>query len=168
MTLNDTQRMVLVTAAGRDDGQLYPLGRKLSAKRRDDAIRDLLDAELIIKVPASSDDQLWREEQGERFGLAITPDGRDLLAAEEDGVSVASLPAPDDLKPGVTNSGSKIARVVVLLQRDGGATLAELSQATDWLPHSVRAALTGLKKKGHAIERGRRDDVTFYFARQEG
>jgi hypothetical protein len=42
------------------------------------------------------------------------------------------------------------------------------SQATDWLPHSVRAALTGLKKKGHAIERGRRDDVTFYFAKQEG
>ncbi|UAK25639.1 DUF3489 domain-containing protein [Sphingomonas nostoxanthinifaciens] len=40
-----------------------------------------------------------------------------------------------------------------LLRRDAGATLTELITATAWLPHSTRAALTGLRKKGHAIER---------------
>lgn len=34
--------------------------------------------------------------------------------------------------------------------------------ATGWLPHTMRAALTGLKKKGHAIDRSKRDDVTCY------
>jgi hypothetical protein len=57
---------------------------------------------------------------------------------------------------------SKSAAVVALLQRDSGATLAELIDATGWLPHTTRAALTGLRKKGHVIERTKRDDETCY------
>ena len=57
---------------------------------------------------------------------------------------------------------SKIAQVANLLRRKGGATLAELIAATGWLPHTTRAALTGLRKKGHDIERGTRDGVTTY------
>jgi DNA-binding IclR family transcriptional regulator len=49
-----------------------------------------------------------------------------------------------------------------LLRREGGATLAELTAATDWQPHSARAALTGLRKKGHAIQTGKREDATCY------
>ena len=57
---------------------------------------------------------------------------------------------------------SKIAMVANLLRRKGGATLTELIAATGWLPHTTRAALTGLRKKGHDIERGTRDGVTSY------
>lgn len=57
---------------------------------------------------------------------------------------------------------TKSAQVIALLLRDGGATLAELSAATGWLPHTTRAALTGLKKKGHVIEKTKRDDATCY------
>ena len=57
---------------------------------------------------------------------------------------------------------TKSAIVLNLLQREDGATLAELIEATGWLPHTIRAALTGLRKKGHTIERGSRDGVTFY------
>jgi hypothetical protein len=49
--------------------------------------------------------------------------------------------------------GSKLAQVIDLLQREGGAALAELSSATGWLPHTTRAALTGLRKRGIALER---------------
>lgn len=35
----------------------------------------------------------------------------------------------------------------------GGASLDELAGATGWLPHTTRAALTGLRKKGHAHTR---------------
>ena len=57
---------------------------------------------------------------------------------------------------------SKIDSVIGLLHREEGATLAELTGATGWLPHSARAVLTGLKKKGHTIEKLKRDDVTCY------
>ena len=49
-----------------------------------------------------------------------------------------------------------------LLGRDEGATLAELITATGWLPHTTRAALTGLRKKGHVLARSKRDDTTCY------
>jgi DNA-binding IclR family transcriptional regulator len=57
---------------------------------------------------------------------------------------------------------SKIEQVLKLMSREQGATLAELTAATEWQPHSARAALTGLRKKGHAIQTGKRDDLTCY------
>jgi DNA-binding transcriptional regulator PaaX len=52
--------------------------------------------------------------------------------------------------------------VIALLQRDDGATLNELVEPTTWLPHTTRAALTRLRKKGHAIVTGKRGDKTCY------
>jgi len=49
------------------------------------------------------------------------------------------------------------------LARSKGASIIELQKAVDWQPHSVRAALTGLRKEGHAIERLKGNDgVTRY------
>jgi len=70
------------------------------------------------------------------------------------------------VREGVTTSiprpGSKLMEVIELLRRDHGATIDELIAATDWLPHTTRAALTGLRKRGYEITRGRSDDVTRY------
>lgn len=57
---------------------------------------------------------------------------------------------------------TKTATVITLLQRDGGATLGDLVAATGWLPHTTRAALTGLRKKGHSISKTKPDGVTTY------
>lgn len=46
---------------------------------------------------------------------------------------------------------SKSAAVLAMLLRPEGATLDQLVIATGWLPHTARAALTGLKKKGHNV-----------------
>lgn len=46
---------------------------------------------------------------------------------------------------------SKTSQVLSLLQRPEGATLGQLVAVTGWLPHTTRAALTGLRKKGHAV-----------------
>lgn len=59
---------------------------------------------------------------------------------------------------------SKAARIVSLMQREEGATLAEMVEATGWLPHTTRAAMTGLRKKGYSIERTRRGEQTCYFS----
>ena len=46
---------------------------------------------------------------------------------------------------------NKANLVLELLKRPEGATIPQLVVATGWLPHTTRAALTGLKKKGHAV-----------------
>lgn len=57
---------------------------------------------------------------------------------------------------------TKQALVMAMLEIDGGASLAAISEATGWQPHTVRAALTGLRKKGHSIIRRSVDGKTCY------
>ena len=56
---------------------------------------------------------------------------------------------------GIPRQGSKLAEVVALLGRKQGVGIEELTSTTGWLPHTTRAALTGLRKRGFAIERSR-------------
>ena len=68
-------------------------------------------------------------------------------ASPGEGGDPARVAAPRD--------GSKLAQVIELLRRADGATIADLTQATGWLPHTTRAALTGLRKRGYAVIRER-------------
>ena len=52
---------------------------------------------------------------------------------------------------------SKKATIEALVQRKEGAVITDLMAATGWQQHSVRAALTGLRKAGHTISRVRDD-----------
>lgn len=68
-------------------------------------------------------------------------------------------------KPGNTarpEPATKIAQVIALLQSPNGASLEEMATATGWLPHTMRAALTGLRKKGHAIAKTSVEGTTRY------
>ncbi|MBB6124632.1 DUF3489 domain-containing protein [Sphingobium subterraneum] len=53
---------------------------------------------------------------------------------------------------------TKSAAVTKLLSRAKGATLAEIGGATGWQPHSCRAFLTGLRKKGKELTKEQRSD----------
>lgn len=57
---------------------------------------------------------------------------------------------------------TKNQQVTDLLLREGGVTLDEMSTLASWQPHSTRSFLTGLKKKGHAIESDKIDGVRRY------
>jgi Protein of unknown function (DUF3489) len=49
--------------------------------------------------------------------------------------------------------GSKTAQVVAMLQREGGATLAEIMSTMAWQKHTVRGFMAGaMKKAGYAVE----------------
>ena len=57
---------------------------------------------------------------------------------------------------------SKPQQILDLLNRDCGSTLVELATLANWLPHSTRAYLTGLRKKGHVIDSDKVDGVRRY------
>lgn len=69
---------------------------------------------------------------------------------------------PEGPHPPTAKSASKIDQLVALLSRSNGATLDELVAATGWLPHTTRAALTGLKKKGRVIGSEKIDGIRRY------
>ncbi len=48
---------------------------------------------------------------------------------------------------------TKSDKVIALLGRAKGASLDEICKATNWQPHSARAFLTGLRKKGLVLVR---------------
>ncbi|HYL18140.1 MAG TPA: DUF3489 domain-containing protein [Burkholderiales bacterium] len=52
-----------------------------------------------------------------------------------------------------TRGGTKLDEVRTLLMRKRGATIKEMMDATNWLPHTTRAVLTGLRKRGFGVER---------------
>ena len=70
---------------------------------------------------------------------------------------------PEVARPALTEPRiNKSDLVIRLLRRTGDATLDEMVAATDWLPHTTRAALTGLKKKGYQLTSEKADGVRRY------
>ena len=62
---------------------------------------------------------------------------------------------PNPPKATKRKRSTKIDTVLKLLRRDNGAAIAELQKVTGWQPHSVRAALTGLRKQKIEIVRSK-------------
>jgi Protein of unknown function (DUF3489) len=52
---------------------------------------------------------------------------------------------------------SKKGTILALLKRPRGAAISELTAATGWQSHSVRAVLTGLRKEGRELLRDKDD-----------
>lgn len=154
--LNDTQTILLSTASQRDDRSLYPLPDTITVGPAvTKAISALISKTLAEEHETSEGTATHRTDGDIRFGVFATDAG---LAAIGIGESENAAAEPAAKPPRLT----KAAAVITLLERDGGATLAELIAATGWLPHTTRAALTGLRKKGHAVERTKRGNETCY------
>ncbi len=92
------------------------------------------------------------------------------LGRFEDGFAgpAKSVPKRPRKQPGkasrVEAPRGKAETILALLKRPEGAPLADLERATGWQPHSIRAALTGLRKRGITITRSKDDGVTIYRA----
>jgi hypothetical protein len=63
-------------------------------------------------------------------------------------------------KAGAARDGSKAAKIIDLLKRPNGATLAEIMKATNWQAHSVRGFISGSlgKKMGLTVESAKREN----------
>lgn len=174
--LTDTQLVVLSKAAARDDG-LAVVPAKMNKAAASKVGSSLAARKLMRELKAKPGMPVWREdEDGRAISLMITRAGRDAIGIEDaaDASVEATPPTKKQKKPtdaarasaakekigsaaSWPRDGSKQALVISMLSAKSGATIDALIDATDWLPHTTRAALTGLRKRGFAVERSRED-----------
>ena len=76
--------------------------------------------------------------------------------------SASAIAAESTTPAAAAKAPNKTSMVLDLLRRPEGASIEELVAATGWLPHTTRAALTGLKKKGHALTSEKVEEVRRY------
>ena len=171
--LSDTQLIVLSKAAARDDGLArVPEGLNRAAAAK--VAASLVSRRLMREIRSKPGMPVWHEdEEGRGTSLVITRAGRDAIGieyGENDSSGEAATPkneAPaENQQPSrrgrstivdEPRSGSKLARIIKMLSRKSGATLQALVDVTGWLPHTTRAALTGLRKRGYEVVLERQD-----------
>ncbi len=173
--LTDTQLVILSTASKAE----APLGTEAFADLKakgaalTGVINRLIKRGLLKETRVKVSEPVWRkDEAGRAKALVITADGLAALGVE-DGPGGAETPqsesgdeagaARNDTDGMATpRSGTKQARLVDLLNGDHGASITDLTEALGWLPHTVRAAITGLRKRGYEIERWIEDGTSRY------
>ena len=118
----------------------------------------LVERELVWEIRAKSGMPVWRRsEEGRSHALIITKLGRTAIKVEDDRKSQGAQAststdkvAPAQSERSIPRQGSKLSIVIDLVGRKNGAAIEELASATGWLPHTTRAALTGLRRRGSA------------------
>lgn len=183
--LNDTQLVLLSNAANRDDVALTR-SSKLKSDAAEKAVAGLLSRRLVKSVPKSGSLPLWQKgADGEPLSLVITdkgleaigigrgdPDQPPPVVVTKGKTSKAKEPARGPAKkspgakpkPGGPRPTNKIAKVVEMLRKPGGATIKAIMDATDWQAHSVRGAIAGAikKKMGLKVAAETRGDERVY------
>jgi Protein of unknown function (DUF3489) len=114
---------------------------------------------------------VWRRDgdSEQAYSLKLSAAGAKAIAATEERSGKADPEAPtrEPLPNSMESSevsrqaaevgkappreGSKLASVIALLRRSEGATIDVLTKATGWLPHTTRAAITGVRKRGYSV-----------------
>jgi uncharacterized protein DUF3489 len=168
--LTDAQPVMMGAAAQRKDRCLSaPATIKGAALSKVSA--KLVKLGLAREIGAKPGAPIWRrDDAGRGYALKLTGAGLKALAVDEgpqDAIEDGGAPlpqannraSPDQEDPPAhvagPRNGSKLALVIELLRRADGATIVDLIQATGWLPHTTRAALTALRKRGYAVIRER-------------
>jgi hypothetical protein len=171
LKLTDTHTLLLSGASQRQDGLLDVTHLKGNALRA--VTEKMLKNELVEEMVVSFDQPSYRIDESEnRIGLKITSAGLQAIGIEPEAIDendpLVMKPEPNlqstrpivpenstDIMP---RASSKKAIVLLLLQREEGATIADMMSATGWLSHSTRAALTGLRKQGHTLVKAKTQD----------
>lgn len=174
--LTDAQLVLLSKASQRED-RAVELSRPLTGGAVK-TIESLLDRGLLTETSAEPAMPVYRRAKtsNEPVALVITELGlvaigitseigqeekpsKPKRAAKSKQAAKALSPRAAPAAAAAAATG-KTALVLKLLQRKGGASITAMTEVTGWLPHSTRAVLTGLRKKGFVVERGKDADHT--------
>ncbi len=170
-----------------------PASLTLNAGAAKTVLLSLLKKKLVSEEAAGLTDNHWREDGGgQKLTLRITTAGLLAIGIDEDqdvakpaktrarktekskstarakpnGPTRKPPPSKPTADPAAARqiATGKVGQIQSLIERPDGASIDDLMAATGWQPHSVRAALTGLRKRAITIQRDRNDGVTRYRA----
>ena len=145
--LTDTEQVIL-TATSRNNGTVPTRERsksKVDPRAYGAAVASLLKKGILeFSGPAREGD--------------FTKDGQKLALANTETLEPPKKATVTSERK--TRDGTKQAMMIELLKRPGGATLAEIVEATGWHAHTVRGAMAGaLKKKLGLTVTSEKDEV---------
>jgi hypothetical protein len=168
--LTENQRALLKEASHRED-RCFVLPSDLKGGAAQKVAAKLIVEGLAKEIKAKAGLPIWRRdgESDQGYSLKLSAAGAKAIATDEEsgGNSAPAYPAqeslPDSMDWSATSlhaaearktpprEGSKLASVIALLRRSEGATIDALTKATGWLPHTTRAAITGVRKRGYSV-----------------
>lgn len=151
--LTTTQRNMLSVAAQREDRCIGSSSDLRGTAARTFATK-LIDAGFAREIRAKDGTPVWRhnKDTGHNYSLKLTASGIKIALNEVDiiqpstSVRFNSISSPP-------REHSKLSQVMLMLSQECGITIDEISKAMGWLPHTTRATLTGLRKRGIQIIR---------------
>ena len=151
--LTTTQRNMLSVAAQREDRCIGSSSDLRGTAARTFATK-LIDAGFAREVRAKDGMPVWRhnKDTGHNYSLKLTASGIKIALNEvyiiqpSTSVRFNSISSPP-------REHSKLSQVMLMLSQECGITIDEISKAMGWLPHTTRATLTGLRKRGIQIIR---------------
>jgi hypothetical protein len=167
--LTENQHALLENASRRAD-RCIVLPSQLKGGAAQRVAAKLIAEGLAKEVKAKAAGPIWRwdGENDQAYSLKLTVAGAKAIAnSERSGTPTPSSPAQECLPESIGSTeaavlaaeagkaapreGSKLASVMALLRRSEGATISALTEATGWLPHTTRAAITGVRKRGYSV-----------------
>ena len=170
--LTNIQLKILSQAAQHRNGAAF-VPEKMGTAALKKLSESLIERRLMREVLTKPGMPIWRKgDDGRAMSLVILKAGRDLILEHGESppsdkrifsikgsevepncdlTSTTSLAQP--------RAGSKLALVIAMLSNEAGASLKSLAEMAGWLPHTTRATLTGLRKRGFLIERFKNDDL---------
>jgi len=158
----ETQSKILNAAAERPENLAMPLPKGLHGAVAKTVVTKMIKSGWLQEVDANlrRNEPLWRET-GDGHGTTLVVTDAGLLAIGIEPVVASAVtalrkarldadPQPTALdapKPVNIRAGTKQARIIALLQRSEGASIAEIMAETGWMAHSARGMISGALKK---------------------
>ncbi|MBL4766534.1 MAG: DUF3489 domain-containing protein [Rhodobacteraceae bacterium] len=154
--LTDAQRRILTAGAQRDSSLAIPLPKGLHGAVAKKVVGMLVERGLLEEVDANirKNEPLWRET-GDGHGTTLVVTKAGLAAIGVESVVVKTMArvrkaAKTPKTPPATKTprtGTKQAKLIAMLEAQGGASIAEIIAATGWQTHTIRGAISGVLKK---------------------